>query len=215
MSDFYFALTRISVAQLLRVAGIERCPPSVLDTITDLYIRHLDLLAQETMQLAHHGGRADAIVTDVAQAMATTHVIKPVVLLDPNDIDPQGDQGMQDFVKWAKGSGPAEARRISRVANNAGGPVAPAAAIPATYGITAKKQEDAAPVEEVEWLQGLINKQTKMVGPARFKDTVLGPGCEDKLDLKIAGGPSMEEFFGERVAYDDGLANEHKSELTT
>lgn len=201
MSDFYFALARISVAQLLRVAGIERCPPSVLDTITDLYIRHLDLLATETMNLAHHGGRFDAIVTDVAQAMANTHVIKPVVLLDPYDTDPQGDQGMQEFVKWAKGPGPAEARRISRVANNAG-PTAttqPATAMaPSTYGITAKKQEDAAPQEEVEWLQGLINKQTKMVGPARFKDTVLGPSFEDKLDLKVAGGPSLEEFYESR-----------------
>ncbi|KAG5363694.1 Transcription initiation factor TFIID subunit 3 [Yarrowia sp. B02] len=197
MSDFYFALARISVAQLLRVAGIERCPPSVLDTITDLYIRHLDLLATETMNLAHHGGRFDAIVTDVAQAMVNTHVIKPVVLLDPYDVDPQGDQGMQDFVKWAKGPGPAEARRISRVANNVGS--AQPAAAPSTYGITAKKQEDSAPAEEVEWLQGLINRQTKMVGPARFKDTVLGPSFEDKLDLKIAGGPSMEEFYESRA----------------
>lgn len=200
MSDFYFALARISVAQLLRVAGIEKCPPSVLDTITDLYIRHLDLVATEAMQLAHHGGRSDAIVTDVAQAMASTHVIKPVVLLDPFDVDPQGNQGMQEFVKWAKGPGPAEARRISRVANNAGGTSQTAAGglAPATYGITAKKQEDSTPQEEVEWLQGLINRQTKMVGPARFKDTVLDPSSEDKLDLKMAGGPSIEEFLETR-----------------
>lgn len=81
-SEFFFALLRVTTAQVFRAAGIERCPPSVLDTATDLVRRHLLLLASESKQLAEENGRPRVELADLAQAMQAVGLVHPHSSID-------------------------------------------------------------------------------------------------------------------------------------
>ncbi|KAF5100860.1 hypothetical protein D0Z03_000739 [Geotrichum reessii] len=86
-NDFHFALLRISTAQLLRTVGIDRCAPSVLDTVTDIFLRHLNLLAITSQKLATLSGRKEVGVEDLAEAMVQIGVVKPAQYLDTSNYE--------------------------------------------------------------------------------------------------------------------------------
>lgn len=86
-NDFHFALLRISTAQLLRTVGIDRCAPSVLDTVTDILLRHLNLLAVTSQKLATLSGRKEVGVEDLAEAMVQIGVVKPAQYLDTSNYE--------------------------------------------------------------------------------------------------------------------------------
>ncbi|ODQ82709.1 hypothetical protein BABINDRAFT_159234 [Babjeviella inositovora NRRL Y-12698] len=125
-SHFYFHLLRISVAQMLKNAGFDRCAPSTLNLVTDLYTRHLSLLLKEALKLLELSGRGqDLQVQDIAQAFVNIGLIKPVTLLDPFDhvykretsIDLDSNNyndGMKLFLDWSTGDCPEQARTLSR-----------------------------------------------------------------------------------------------------
>lgn len=52
MDDFFFALLRISVAQILKAAGFDKCKPLVLNTITELYIKQFLMVAASASKFA-------------------------------------------------------------------------------------------------------------------------------------------------------------------
>ena len=76
-NPFYFTLTRISTAQILRAAGHDRTRPSTLDILTDILIRYLHLLGTTSMSLATHAGRSESTIRDVRLAMEQIGVIAP------------------------------------------------------------------------------------------------------------------------------------------
>jgi hypothetical protein len=86
-TDFHFALLRISAAQLLRTVGIDRCAPSVLDTVTDIILRHLHLLAITSQKLATLSGRQEVAIEDLAEAMVQIGVVKPAQYLDTSNYE--------------------------------------------------------------------------------------------------------------------------------
>lgn len=150
-SEFYFSLLRITTAQIFRAAGIDRCNPSVLDTATDITMRHLLLLADTCTELAAASGRSQVNIVDLAEAMVSIGLIRPARLIDTSsadlfsELDGESDEeevdelerqaqqhvennsqeiaGFIQFLDWAKGAIPADARVISRT------PVAPASSL--------------------------------------------------------------------------------------
>lgn len=150
-SEFYFSLLRITTAQIFRAAGIDRCNPSVLDTATDITMRHLLLLADTCTELAAASGRSQVNIVDLTEAMVNIGLIRPARLIDTSsadlfsELDEESDEeevdelqrqaqqhvetnsqeiaGFIQFLDWAKGSIPADARVISRT------PVAPASSL--------------------------------------------------------------------------------------
>lgn len=86
-AEFHFALLRISAAQLLRTVGIDRCAPSVLDTVTDIIMRHLNLLATTSQKLATLSGRREVAIEDLAEAMVLVGVVKPAQYLDTSNYE--------------------------------------------------------------------------------------------------------------------------------
>lgn len=152
-SEFFFSLLRITTAQIFRAAGIDRCNPSVLDTATDIAMRHLLLLADTCVDLAAGSGRSEVNIQDLAEAMVSIGLIRPCREIDTScaddefDLDKEydsedamGDElettnnnhnnnngpritlppgqdvtGFIQFIEWAKGRIPNDARVISRV----------------------------------------------------------------------------------------------------
>lgn len=132
-SEFFFSLARISCAQIFRAHGIDRCPPSLLDTMTDILLRHLSMLASKCARNARLSGRELVVIQDVALAMEQIGLIYPHSMLDsgfdnepveeyPDEdteevppVPPVGGSGIEEFISWAKGPSVAEAQRVARI----------------------------------------------------------------------------------------------------
>lgn len=85
--SFHFALLRISIIQILKATGFDKCKPSIVNIITDLYIQYLKLLLLKSLKYSKHRGDAAGVgeedatdlisVQDIAQAMLDLGFIKP------------------------------------------------------------------------------------------------------------------------------------------
>lgn len=159
--EFFFALIRITCAQLFRSAGLDRCTPSTLDTIADLLIRHLNLLSTKATNLAHLSGRDQVVIQDMSKAMEEIGLIKPFLLLDELDLDPASVQGFNDFIEWAKGPIPAEARRISKISALSNGNSTTSNAAAAVAVSSQLQQKPSQLVKEVQAEQQRLLENTE------------------------------------------------------
>lgn len=192
-SDFFFSLVRISCAQILRSAGIDRCSPSILNAVADILIRHLDLLSQTASRNARLSGRNEVVIQDVALAMEQVGLIHPYTVLDPWDTDPQANVGFENFIEWAKGPVPAEARRISKIPNQHANQKSSSNAAVAAAQANNPQSNVTTIDEDDEWLVALMKKQSKLGHETRFNGTVLGgEDANAENDAKIAGGNGSE-----------------------
>lgn len=139
-NSFYFSLARISTAQILRAAGIDRTKPSTLDTLTDILIRHLHLLATQSTHFTLAAGRSESDIRDVRLAMEDIGIIAKGRLVSKkrvrriarnrrgmydddeqeeaeDDTDDDGDdestETLERLLNWFKGSQAAECRRVA------------------------------------------------------------------------------------------------------
>ena len=137
-NPFYFSLARVSAAQILRAAGVDRTRPSTLDILTDILIRYFHLLGTESATFALHAGRSEADIRDVRLAMEEIGLIAKGRLVskkrvrriarervglyesDENDMDPDGEdeddestETLGKLLSWFKGGQAAECRRVA------------------------------------------------------------------------------------------------------
>lgn len=121
------ALLRVTILQLLRATGFDKAPPQAIDILTDVYIRHLQLLTTEALQLAalRNGGDATLDVQDITQALVNVGMLKPSNVLDVyeqyDDYGSEhhttgGNKGAKEFLLWVVGNIPERARTASRPA---------------------------------------------------------------------------------------------------
>lgn len=209
-SEFYFSLARLSCLHIFRAAGIDRCSPQLLDAITDIVIRHLDLLATKCTRNAQLSGRNLVEIQDVALAMEQIGLIYPRSILDPFDTDVNSIKGFNEFIDWAKGPVPEQTRRMAKQAipepaiatigsanttgvtsvNITGITRANTTAAIRSANITAQDMTMTTETEQTEnkghlqsdWLANLARKRVKVGQEKRFKGTVLASilGDEDE-----------------------------------
>lgn len=75
---------------MIKASGFDRCKPLVLNTVVDLYIRHLQLVlaSAKKFSLARSNSVNDILAQDVLQALMDVQFLKPLSfesLLDPHD----------------------------------------------------------------------------------------------------------------------------------
>jgi transcription initiation factor TFIID subunit 3 len=137
-NPFYFSLARISAAQILRAAGIDRTRPSTLDALTDILIRYLHLLGQQSMSFSLAAGHPDADIRDICLAMEDLGIVAKQRLVskrrirrmeqarrdvddeemevDEEDEDEDEDESSETLrrvLNWFKGPQAAECRRVA------------------------------------------------------------------------------------------------------
>lgn len=106
--EFYFALLRVSMLQLLKSIGFDKAKPSTVDIFTDLYIKWLELMLKEInkLSMARQSTETDdnnnIALQDIVQAMINLGQIKPVDILDIYDENPSlpGDKGLLLLKNW-------------------------------------------------------------------------------------------------------------------
>lgn len=95
MSDFYFALARITAAQICRACGIERCSRGVLEVLTDVLIKYLMLLGSASATALELRNASDASAADALLAASQYDAIRSPGLGGVDDII--------DLISWLKG----------------------------------------------------------------------------------------------------------------
>ena len=168
-SDFFFALARISAAQILRAAGFVRCRPTTLDTFTDLLIGILRSIASTSIHTASAGYRSVVSFEDVIGAFEQVGVISAGRSIAHageviDDVEP-----IEGFVTWCKSDQTRELRRIAGMGNGIG--------------------EDLLP----DWLSAQIQKEMKLSSEDRFKGTILQPSSPVLSALKLHGSDSIDK----------------------
>ncbi|KAJ8097993.1 hypothetical protein POJ06DRAFT_214578 [Lipomyces tetrasporus] len=162
-SELFYSFLRITTAQILRASGIDRCPPSVLDTMTDLAMRYMTLLSIRAAKYAALCGRKEPDVGDIRMAMEATGGLRPMRILDefPDEDkdDLAEDEGLQRFIEWC-------------------------------YNAT-KEFNTVAGGEEL--VDGLMKRQSKVSQEDRFRGTILDPSNatseNPEAGARIEGGP--------------------------
>lgn len=108
--SLYFSLLRISVAQMLKASGFDKCKPLVLNTVTDLYIRHLELILNSAKKfaIARSNCTNEILAQDLLQAFMDVQFLKPLSFescLDPRDSStaPTAEyntKSVESFKRW-------------------------------------------------------------------------------------------------------------------
>lgn len=75
--SFYFALLRVSVAQILKANGFDKCKPSTLNVVTDLYLQVFQNAIKESLKCSNLRTKSNSPeIQDVTQALINTGVFK-------------------------------------------------------------------------------------------------------------------------------------------
>ncbi|RVX73649.1 hypothetical protein B0A52_02539 [Exophiala mesophila] len=187
--DLHAELLRPAVLQILRAAGFGYARPVVVDTVTDLAARYLNLLASSTAQNAFitHNTNVPTI-QDVRIALTLAGALVPQMgaaeenLKGDVEIDgvmvPFEDlRGVQNFVNWAQGPVNKEIRRV------------------AGFEDDSNLEEIVGLDEQEDYLTAIKKKHSKTGEESRFQGTVLGKDA-DLQQVTIVGGPasSMAEW---------------------
>lgn len=202
---FMRTLLRPAILHMLRAAGFHGAKSVVVDTMIDLTVRHLVLMASRTAYNAYSNhNTAVPDITDVRMAMQDCSVLVPTltgseeiwkeILRKPLEeyVEETGARAKEEkrrlvedtadvieFIDWVKGDYNKEVMRIA-------GTTKPAQST--TEALDAVEMED--------YLTTLMKKHSKTGVEARFQGTILGHPA-DARPIKIEGGPvdSIEEWM--------------------
>lgn len=196
MSEFNFAVTRITSAQICRAAGVDRCSPIALDNLSDVLIHFMMLLARSATSAAQSDGREEVAVEDIVLALTGRGIIRPPRRgTDNSDIS--------EFIAWLKSSAFERTAQVSHFQQRTSSALGAAqgAAIAAQQAAhdplaSAQQQSSGRDDQPSDWLKSLVQQQALMGQEKKFRNTVLGESIEE--NVVITGGPaSIEEFFQE------------------
>ncbi len=199
-SPLHPSLLRPPLLHILRAAGFTTTRPSVLDTLTDLTIRHLNLLCAS---LARHSqlrqppppGQPPNEITllDVRMALQETGAFYPSV----SDMEEQArgyedTRGVDAFIAWSTGEVNREIRRIAGMDSLASDLSIPATSTGNPPPIDTNAQPpDKEPTPEPppqSYLTALKRKHAKTRDgeEARYAGTILGRDREES-EVRIEG----------------------------
>jgi len=105
MDEFHYAVARVSTAQICRASGIERSKASVLDILTDILIKYLNLLGQTATKSAMLRG---SDVVDISDAVMAA--VKCGAVTHGSSISGESVDDIVEFLRWLRG--PSQARMV-------------------------------------------------------------------------------------------------------
>lgn len=107
-AQFHFSLARITTTQLLRSAGVDRAKPSVIDSLTDLLIRHISLLAESSKTAAELAGRHKCELEDLREACEALGAISTTHCEGVRE-----EEGVLKFISWCMSDDATQMRTVA------------------------------------------------------------------------------------------------------
>ncbi|PSR99363.1 Bromodomain associated domain protein [Coniella lustricola] len=117
----FHALLRPAIIQILRATGFHSAKPAVVDSLTDLAARYLEIVCQETARHAGHNahvpdyaGMLEPSIADVRLALQDVGAFLPERDWEEQDYLEQEDtRGVDDFIAWATGPKTEQIKRVA------------------------------------------------------------------------------------------------------
>lgn len=117
----FHALLRPAIIQILRATGFHSAKPVVIDSLTDLAARYLEILCQETARNAADRALNEAYLGDVEPSIVDVRLALQVVgaFMPERDWEEQDftevedTRGVDDFLAWAKGPRTEHIKRVA------------------------------------------------------------------------------------------------------
>ncbi|KAK8056130.1 hypothetical protein PG993_001357 [Apiospora rasikravindrae] len=174
-TQYFHALLRPAILQILRAQGYYACSPAVLDNVTELAGRHLTELADRTARFMETNSEAtlQPTLSDARMAMEQCGVFAPTRLHTAQVwTDDEDTSGVEDFISWAEGPKNAKIRKVAQAISEP----------------TGLEDADAAEEPANNYLAALKKKHNKNDQESKYTSTVLGKG-NDHGDIPVEGGP--------------------------
>lgn len=121
----FHALLRPVILQILRATGFHSARPVVIDSVTDMAARYLELLCEETARHATLNnsttllGDLDPTVLDIRMAMEDIGALLPERNYEEQKfMDKEDIRGVRQFTEWASGPKCKEIKRIALEGND-------------------------------------------------------------------------------------------------
>lgn len=117
----FHALLRPVILQILRASGFHSSKPAVIDSLTELAARYLELLCQETARSAVENadgnsmlGLAQPTIVDVRVALQSVGAFLPEGDWEEQDFTEKEDtRGLEEFLAWATGPKTEQIKRVA------------------------------------------------------------------------------------------------------
>lgn len=117
----FHALLRPAIIQILRATGFHSAKPAVIDSLTDLAARYLEILCNQTSHNAAeralneaYVGEAEPAIVDVRVALQEIGAFMPECDWEEQDFaEVEDTRGVEDFLAWAKGPKTEQMKRVA------------------------------------------------------------------------------------------------------
>lgn len=117
----FHALLRPAVIQILRATGFHSAKPAVIDSLTDLTSRYLEILCQQTARRTADNalhpdfdGFAEPTIVDVRLALQDVGAFLPERDWEEQDfIEKEDTRGVDEFIAWATGPKIEQMKRVA------------------------------------------------------------------------------------------------------
>lgn len=117
----FHALLRPAIIQILRATGFHCARPAVIDSLTDLAARYLEIVCQQTARHAADNalhpdfdGNAEPTIVDVRLALQEVGAFLPEREWEEQDFIEQEDtRGVDEFIAWATGPKIEQMKRVA------------------------------------------------------------------------------------------------------
>lgn len=117
----FHALLRPSIIQILRATGFHSAKPAVVDSLTDLAARYLEILCEDTSRHASantgefdYTGTVTPTIVDLRLALQDVGAFLPEHDFEEQDYAEKEDtRGVDEFIGWATGPRNENIRRIA------------------------------------------------------------------------------------------------------
>lgn len=100
----FHALMRPAIIQIVRAAGFHSAKPAVIDSLTDLTGRYLEILCQETARHTADSANLEPTIMEVRLALQDVGFFLPERDWEEQDfMEVEDMRGVNEFVSWATG----------------------------------------------------------------------------------------------------------------
>lgn len=114
-TQFYHALLRPTVLQVLRAQGYYSCTPAVLDFVTELVASYLMVLCEKTARNSENLPEPTRpTIVEVRKALEESGAFGPIPMHTAEQWATKEDtRGVDSFISWAKGEKNAKIRKVA------------------------------------------------------------------------------------------------------
>ncbi|KAI0117040.1 hypothetical protein F4814DRAFT_448045 [Daldinia grandis] len=179
-SEIYHALLRPAILQVLRAQGYYSSTPSTVDALTELAANYLTAISRHTAQHAALNNEVGMPglpdIVDVRLALEDCGALWPERDFTAQEVSGEEDmRGVEEFIRWAKGSKNRRIRMVAALDKPAAGDV----------GV-----EGAEEQRGTDYLSALKRKHNKTDQDSKYAGTILGRGIVEGEVVPESGSES-------------------------